>query len=264
METRYAYVARSLTEAIATGRYPVGSVLPNEIELAAQFGVSRSTVRAAMQELQASGLVSRKKSAGTRVEASSPSLGGHGFIQTLGTIEAVQQFGIETVRDIQEVAEEVADDELAAWLGCRAGRRWLRISSVRLVPGDKTRLPICWTDIYIDAAYAGEVRARMKNHAGIFGTLLEAITGRQIAEIRQDIRAIGVPPRIASKLRAEAGSHALEIRRQYVLSPNSLAEISISVHPADRYGYSMRLTRQGSTASNQSGGRPRARSARSK
>ncbi|WP_027531728.1 GntR family transcriptional regulator [Bradyrhizobium sp. WSM3983] len=245
MGTRYANVAKELTEAIATGRYPVGSLLPNELELAERFSVSRSTIRAAMRELQTSGLVSRKKSAGTKVEASSPPHGGSGFVQALGSIEAVQQFGRETVRDIQDVADEVADDELAVRLGCRAGRRWLRISSVRLIPGDETKLPICWTDIYIDAAFASDVRARMKDHAGIFSTLVEQISGRQITEIRQDICASGVPGRIASAMRAETGSYALEIRRQYYQSPSSLVEVSLSVHPADRYRYSIRLTRQG-------------------
>ena len=245
METRYAVVARELTEAIAEGRYPVGSLLPNELELAERFAVSRSTIRAAMRELQATGLISRKKSAGTRVEASTPSEGGRGFVQALGSIEAVQQFGIETVRDIQEVADEVADDALAARLGCRAGRRWLRISSVRRVPGDETRLPICWTDIYIDDTFASAVRARMSGHADIFSTLLEDISGRQIVEIRQDICAIGVPQRIADKVRADAGSHALEIRRQYFQSAGALVEVSLSVHPADRFSYSMRLARQG-------------------
>ncbi|MGY3364202.1 DNA-binding GntR family transcriptional regulator [Bradyrhizobium sp. GM2.4] len=56
MVTRYAYVARALMQAIADGRHPVGSLLPNEFELAEQFTVSRSTIRAAMRELQASGI----------------------------------------------------------------------------------------------------------------------------------------------------------------------------------------------------------------
>lgn len=37
---------------------------------------------------------------------------------------------------------------------------------------------------------------------------------------------------------------ALEIRRQYLLSSNELAEVSISLHPADRFKYSTRITRQ--------------------
>jgi DNA-binding GntR family transcriptional regulator len=244
VETRYAYVARALTEAIAGGRHPVGSVLPNEFELAEQFAVSRSTVRAAMRELQASGLVSRKKNAGTRVEALSPQRGAGGFTQALGSIEAVQQFGVETERHVQRVAEVVADDALARELGCQPGRRWLCISSLRMIPGDATKTPICWTDVYIDGAFAHEVRSRMDGHRDIFGTLVEQISGRRFSEIRQDINAVGVSRDMAEPLKAIPGAHALAIRRQYLFSSNEMAEVSLSIHPADRYSYTTRLTRQ--------------------
>jgi GntR family transcriptional regulator len=244
LETRYAYVARALTEAIGDGRHPIGSVLPNEFELAEQFSVSRSTVRAAMRELQASGLVSRKRNAGTKVEAMSPQRAPGGFTQALGSIEAVQQFGVETERHVQRVAEIVTDDALARALGCQPGRRWLCISSLRLIPNDETRTPICWTDVYIDGAFADEVRARMDGHRDIFGTLVEQISGRRFSEIRQDISAVGVPVDKADALKAERGAHALSIRRQYLFSSNEMAEVSLSVHPADRYSYTTRLTRQ--------------------
>lgn len=244
LETRYAYVARALTEAIAEGRHPVGSVLPNEFELAEHFSVSRSTVRAAMRELQASGLVSRKRNAGTRVEARSPQRGAGGFTQALGSIEAVQQFGVETERHVQRVADIVTDDQLADALGCQPGRRWLCISNLRMIPGDATRTPICWTDVYIDAAFASEVRQRMNGHRDIFGTLVEQISGRRFSEIRQDINAVGVPVDKAEALKADPGAHALAIRRQYLFSSNEMAEVSLSIHPADRYSYTTRLTRQ--------------------
>jgi GntR family transcriptional regulator len=247
VEKRYALVARALTEAIAEGRHPVGSVLPNEFELAQQFAVSRSTVRAAMRELQVSGLVSRKRNAGTRVEAASPERGGRGFTQTLGTIEAVQQFGAETERHVQHVSDVVTDDELASVLGCRRGRRWLRISSLRTIPGDASKRPICWTDVYLDGAFAEEVRSRMGDHQEIFGTLVEKISGRRFGEIRQDISAVGVPELVAKPLKAAAGAHALSIRRQYLFSSNEMAEVSISIHPADRYRYTTRLMRQQSS-----------------
>jgi len=244
VETRYAYVARALAEAIAEGCHPVGSVLPNEFELAEQFAVSRSTVRAALRELQASGLVSRKRNVGTRVEALTPPRSSGGFAQTLGSIEAVQQFGVETERHVQRVGDVVTDGELAKALGCRAGRRWLRISSLRLDPNDLSRTPICWTDVYIDHAFADEVRARMDTYRDIFGTLVEQISGRQFSEIRQNISAVGVPEPIAEPLKAPAGAHALSIRRQYLFNSNDMAEVSISIHPADRYHYTSRLLRQ--------------------
>jgi len=244
VETRYAYVARTLAEAIADGRHPVGSILPNEFELAAHFEVSRSTVRAALRELQASGLVSRKKSAGTRVEAMLPAQQVGGFTQALSSIDAVQQFGFETERHVQEIAEEVADDALAARIGCRPGQRWLRISSLRLVPGDATKTPIGWTDVFIDAAVGAKIRDRISAYRGIFGDLIEEVTGRRIGEIRQEIRAVGVPDRLSGVLRSPGGSPALEIRRQYYVHPNKLIEVTFSIHPADRFSYASRLVRQ--------------------
>jgi DNA-binding GntR family transcriptional regulator len=246
VETRYAYVARALTEAIAGGRHPIGSVLPNEFELAEQFAVSRSTVRAAMRELQASGLVSRKRNAGTRVEALAPQRSTGGFTEAPGSIEAVQRFGVETERHVRKVADVVTDDELSRALGCRPGRRWLRISSLRMIPGDATKTPICWTDVYIDGVYAREVRSRIDSHPAIFGTLVEMISGRRFGEIRQDINAVGVPHDLAEPLQTTPGAHALAIRRQYLFSSNEMAEVSLSIHPADRYSYTTRLTRQDS------------------
>ena len=60
MSNFYERVARELVEAISSGRYPLGSRLPTELELCAQFGASRNTVRAALRELQDLGLIERR------------------------------------------------------------------------------------------------------------------------------------------------------------------------------------------------------------
>lgn len=244
METRYAAITRQLAGAITDGRYPVGTLLPKEIDLAEQFEVSRSTIRAAMRELHTMGLISRKKNTGTRVEAASAQPDGRLFAMALSSIEAIQQFGVETIREIQEVKETVADQTLARQLGAKPGSRWLKISSIRRVRDNPEALPICWTDVYIDATLGEAVTARLEDFHGIFGDLLEGITGRRIVEIRQDISGCGLSAVMARPLIAKPGDHALEIRRQYFLSPGSLVEISLSYHPADRYRYTTRLTRR--------------------
>lgn len=60
-------VARKLGTEIVTGTRPPGSVLPGEIELAQDLGVSRSVVREALRMLGAKGLLLSKPKAGTRV-----------------------------------------------------------------------------------------------------------------------------------------------------------------------------------------------------
>ncbi|WP_048307255.1 FadR/GntR family transcriptional regulator [Halomonas sp. PR-M31] len=60
-------IAEYLAEAIFSGRYRPGDFVPREVDLCDQFGVSRSTVRSALQLLVAVGLLKRISGQGTRV-----------------------------------------------------------------------------------------------------------------------------------------------------------------------------------------------------
>ena len=59
----YQKIAEALTEAIGTGALGVDRKLPSERSLAAHLGVSRVTVRRALDELAASGLLKRRQGA---------------------------------------------------------------------------------------------------------------------------------------------------------------------------------------------------------
>lgn len=69
IQPAYAQVAIQLRDLIVTGQIRTGDHLPNEAELAAIFGVSRSTVREALRSLAAQSLVytSRGVTGGTFV-----------------------------------------------------------------------------------------------------------------------------------------------------------------------------------------------------
>ncbi len=54
---KYRQIADHLREGILNGDYPTGQPLPSEESLAKQFGVTRPTVRQAVAELRANGLV---------------------------------------------------------------------------------------------------------------------------------------------------------------------------------------------------------------
>ena len=60
-------LSRELGVAIVTGKYAVGEILPGELEIASQHGVSRSVVREALRMLSARGLIQSKPKTGTRV-----------------------------------------------------------------------------------------------------------------------------------------------------------------------------------------------------
>lgn len=63
----HVLLSRDLGVAIVTGARAPGTLLPGEIELAEQRGVSRSVVREALRMLAAKGLLESRPKAGTRV-----------------------------------------------------------------------------------------------------------------------------------------------------------------------------------------------------
>lgn len=239
VEPRYAALARELARDIAGGRHPVGSLLPGELELAERHEVSRATVRAALQQLQDLGLISRRKRAGTRVEAARPPAG---YAQALGTIDDLVQYATAARREVRAVEEVVADDGLARRLGCRPGQRWLHVVSTRDDPTRSGR-PISWTDTYVDPAYAEAVDRQVRDSTELIATIIERAYGTYTAEVRQEIRAVGVPAVVAAVLGGEPGAPALEITRQYRDHAGRTFEITVSVQPADRFSYVSHLRR---------------------
>ena len=60
-------IQQNIRESIQDRTWKPGELIPSEIELAAEYGCSRSTVNRAMRELASIGIVDRKRKAGTRV-----------------------------------------------------------------------------------------------------------------------------------------------------------------------------------------------------
>lgn len=69
-------IAFQIVAAIADGGFPIGSRLPTEQELAAEFGVSRPSVREALSALQFAGYLTSRRGYGSVVTAAEPSLPG--------------------------------------------------------------------------------------------------------------------------------------------------------------------------------------------
>lgn len=233
-------ISRHLTHAITSGHFAIGSLLPTELELCNHYKTSRHTVRAALAELQRLGLVSRRKNVGTRVEAAKPR---DTFRPTLASVDDLVHFGTEHLRQVQSIEEVAVAGAVAEDLGCAPGARWLRISSLRLDGGCESG-PIGWTDVYVDPAYSEIGEIVRESPETLISSLIGTRYDRQIAEIHQDVRACTVKDAAMAKaLLVEQGAAALKIVRQYLDADGQAFEVSISVHPADRFSVSMRLTR---------------------
>lgn len=65
---KYLEIQKSLLNKIKNGTYPEGELIPKEVDLAQELGVSRPTVRHAIGNLVAAGYLERRKKRGTIVK----------------------------------------------------------------------------------------------------------------------------------------------------------------------------------------------------
>ncbi len=68
--TAFRDIKADMLVRIVAGEWKPGSLLPNELELAAAYDCARATVNRAMRELAEEGILERKRKAGTRVRMS--------------------------------------------------------------------------------------------------------------------------------------------------------------------------------------------------
>ncbi|MEM5436510.1 UTRA domain-containing protein [Paraburkholderia diazotrophica] len=154
------------------------------------------------------------------------------------------QFAAITERHVRSITELSASPSLALKLGVEAGTRLLRVEMLRVDPS-KPDAPLCWTDVYLEVALGTGIKRELRNSTGLICEMVEKRFGRSVQNVRQEIRAIGVPANIAEPLGVAPDSHALEIVRRYFDARGLVFEATVSVFPADRYSYALELTRQG-------------------
>ncbi|MBL8381851.1 MAG: GntR family transcriptional regulator [Burkholderiales bacterium] len=234
---RYAVLARDLLRGIGEGSYPVGSLLPTEAELCRRYAVSRITARAALRELQARGLVSRRAGVGTRVEQATAE---ERFVHVSDSVEALLQFTEDTRFRLVSQRALVADAPLAAALQCAEGRELVEAVGLR----ERAQgTALCLARLYFPADLGGVV-ARLDGHRGSVMLLLERLFGVRLAEMRQVIEAAPLRAADARLLAARPREAALVTRRWHLGDGARLLIASVSLYPHRRYSYELRMRRQ--------------------
>lgn len=233
----YANLARDLRDGIREGHYPVGSLLPTELALSEQWGLSRQTVREAIRTLADEGLVSRKPGVGTRVLR--PGLGLR-FTGVHSTDE-LEQYAREVRLTIDSIEPVQAHGALATHLACREGSRWLLLRGRRYRDNGPTIVGL--SEMYLRDDYPG-IQRRLRQLSGeAIHALLERDYGEHVDEILQEVCAVAIAPADAQVLGVAPGSPGLEVRRQFRLRSGRNVLVGRVLHPADRFSYSTRLVR---------------------
>ncbi|MBA2961455.1 MULTISPECIES: GntR family transcriptional regulator [Ramlibacter] len=235
---RYWDIADALRQDIAGGRYAVGDKLPTEEQLVEAFGASRHTVREALRLLTEDGLISRRPRAGSLVIGQSPLA--H-FTQRVASIQELINYPATTERRPITSGYVQADHELAVLLRCAVGSSWFCIETLRFAAGSP--LPLCHTHVYVRPEYAGIMKHR-KHGALPFADQIADLYGVTAESTDFEISASLVEEGSATVLQVPAGSAALTTVRRYAGADGQVFEVSIAVHPAQRYTFNFHLKRE--------------------
>ncbi|MER6442550.1 GntR family transcriptional regulator [Streptomyces sp. NPDC001185] len=137
MGARHEEIADELRRAIDREEYTVGSLLPAETDLAAQYGVARGTVRQAVAALTAEGLIGSRQGARRVVLASRRS---QSFAELRSFAEWARTMGRRATGHVVEQTYRPATAEDAVRLQLPEGTSVLHVLRVRGLDGEPVLL----------------------------------------------------------------------------------------------------------------------------
>lgn len=227
----YLQLQRRIAEAIAQGRLSPGDSLPPEREMAAMTGLSRVTVRKAVEGLVDAGQLVQRRGSGTFVAARVERLE-----QALSLLTSFTEDMARRGRSVDSVwlsraVHSPAPEEVMA-LGLAAGDRVARLERVRRSDG----VPLAIERASIPVAVLPDPMA--------VGTSLYAeMEARGMRPVRavQRIAAANLGPRDAELLGVPAGAAGLRIERIGYLASGRAVEFTRSLYRGDAYDFAVEL-----------------------
>lgn len=222
--TKYEQLANILEQRVRS-RAP-NDLLETERELLEEFGVSRATVRQALQLLIRKGLVYNVQGSGTYV--ADPEM----VTKTLrltGFSEDMRQRGLEPASCVLSQGRTAAPSEVAAKLEIPPGEPLLRIRRLRLADD----VPMALEDVFLVAALVDV--EELDYRRSLYEQLREQ--GVKAARAAQTIDAVNLGAEEARHLDQAVGSAALRVRRVTFTGRGQPFELAETLYRGDRYSF---------------------------
>ncbi len=227
----YLQLQRRIAEAIASGRLAPGDSLPPERDMATMTGLSRVTVRKAVQALVLSGQLVQRRGSGTFVAHKVEKLEQALSLLTSFT-EDMQRRGrtVESVWLSRAVHSPTPEEVMALGLG--ADDRVARLARVRRSDG----IPLAIERASLSGAY-------LPDPESVETSLYRVLDARGLRPTRavQRISAANLGPRDAELLEVAEGVAGLKIERVSYLPSGQVIEFTRSLYRGDAYDFAVEL-----------------------
>jgi DNA-binding GntR family transcriptional regulator len=227
----YFQVAQHLEQMIESGELPMGTRLENEIDLADQLGLSRQTMRRAIEYLVGRGLLLRKRGIGTQVVHAKVTR----EVELTSLYDDLAKTGRDPSTTVVSFSTEPAPDALAAELGLAAGTPVYVFERLRFAGAEPLALMRNHVPEHLMRLSAADLEAQ-----GLYN--LFRANGMIMRIAKQSIGARAATAAEARALGERKGAPLLTMERSAYDEQGRAVEHGRHVYRASRYSFDLTLT----------------------
>ncbi len=239
---KYHRVYLVLRQQLDEGRFAEG--VPGELALMESFGVSRVTVRRALEQLAAEGLITRHPGRATLPTRTGPSLAPEAapvpsHTRLSGLLENLVSMGLRTTASVMALETLAAPESVAQALDVPAGalvQKAVRVRSTR-------EGPLSRITTWVPLSVARPFTRRELSKKPILLLLEEA--GVNVGRAEQTLTAVLADAESAQQLDVPIGGPLLAVRRLIYDDRDRPVQWLHGLYRPDRYEYQMQLSRVG-------------------
>lgn len=210
--------------------YHAGDMISSERELSERYGLSRTTVRLALQELERLGLVVRQHGRGTFVADRSAQT--TNLMQTYSFTEQMQTMGRDPLTTILEFSDLEADKNLSEHMGVRLGEKLFKVKRLRSADG----MPMMVERSYLPVRKFLTLKRPQLETMPLYD-IIEKEFREKIAQAEEEFFASIARPADAHLLGISEGAPVLDLVRTTYNISNEVVEYTLSVARADQFKY---------------------------
>jgi GntR family transcriptional regulator len=227
-DTRPLYVQAidALRTLLQEGGYVAGARLPSEPELAQRLGISRPTLREALQSLEEDGTIVRRHGVGTFVAEPRPVL--DAGLEVLESLEQMaKRSGLHLEMGEVVISERLATDDEARGLGLQTPEPATSVTRVILAEGKRGLQPVA----YLCDVLPQRLLRREELGPGFHGSVLDTLLERgwpSLSHSRTELISEATDRDLAHALRIPVGAPLMKLEAQLFTTDGQVADYSIS------------------------------------
>ena len=234
---KYLQISAWLRELIQTGRYREGEKLPSEIELSKICEVNRNTLRQAISELTAEGMLIKEKGRGTFVQLYKPVALKHKLERISSFRDDLGQIGFKENTVILKKGIEAAPDHVAKILILGKDAKVVVVHRMR--KGDD--MPLIYEESYLPEKMFKDI-LDMDLTGSMYKILSESFS-TVLARCEQSIRAVNLKGQIAKLFNLPKSTAGLYMESVTYNENNIPVEVLCSYYRGDKYIFEVELGR---------------------